>query len=454
MILFYQFITAAKDILWGYVLSFFIFSAGIYFTLLLGGIQFRFLKKGLKEAFFGPKRSNKGDIPHFQTLMTSLAAAIGTGNIAGVATAVTFGGLGSLFWIWLTALLIMATKFAEAFLSVKYRYVDEAGNMVGGPMVYIERGLGYKKLAIVFASIGVLASTGTGNLIQANSLADAFGTVFAVDPYIIGLVLSISTACVLVGGIKSIGKVTSFLVPVMALTYIVAGIGVLAAYYQEIPGALWMIVSSAFSKQAATGGAVGSSIYLAMQLGVSRAVLTSEVGVGTTAITDATAMTDHPARQGLVSMTGVFLSTILVCSVTGLVLAVTGVAGSVDGSGKLVNGSSLAIEAFQTVYPWGGYLVVFGLVLFAYSTIIAWAYAGEKCWEYLFGVKAIFLYRLFFVLLLIPAASLDLEFVWAFADLMNGLMSIPNLIALILLSLVVKREAKPFLENRGDTHDF
>lgn len=445
MALLFQIVSLTKDLLWGYILSFFIFAAGIYFTLLLKGIQFRYLKAGLKEAFFGPKRSNKGDIPHFQTLMTSLAAAIGTGNIAGVATAITVGGFGSLFWIWITAFLVMATKFAEAFLSVKYRKLDENGNMVGGPMVYIERGLGYKRLAVAFAVIGVIASTGTGNLIQANSLADAFTTVFDVNPLYIGCFLSLTTAIVLVGGIQSIGRVTSFLVPIMALTYILAGVGVLIYFYQEIPSALNLILKGAFSGQAAAGGFLGSTVMLSLQLGVSRAILTSEVGVGTTAITDATAMTDHPARQGLVSMTGVFLSTILVCSVTGLVLAVSGVVGTLGPDGNLLTGSSLAIKAFTQVYSWGGYLVIFGLVLFAYSTIIAWAYAGEKCWEYLFGVRAIFVYRIFFVLLLIPASVLDLEFVWAFADVMNGLMSVPNLIGILLLSPIVKREAQIFL---------
>ncbi|MDR3623978.1 MAG: sodium:alanine symporter family protein [Chlamydiales bacterium] len=429
---------------WGPALLIFLVGTGVYLTFLLRGLQFCYLGYALKLAFSRHNKEGAGDISHFQSLMTSLAATIGIGNIAGVATAIMIGGAGALFWMWITALVGMATKYSEAILAVKYRIVDKRGEMAGGPMYFIERGFGCKWLAILFALFGAVAALGTGNMVQSHSVADAVQTLLPVNHWWIGISLGILTACVLFGGVKSIGKVSSVLVPVMALLYLLGGLAILVISYDKLPKAFVLIVESAFTGQAAVGGFVGSSLLLAIQMGVARGVFSNEAGLGTASIAAAAAKTDVPGRQALISMTGTFLATLVVCTITGLVITTTGVIGSVGQSGELLNGGPLTMRAFDSVLPGGGLIVTIGVVLFAYSTIIGWAYYGEKCIEYLFGERSINLYRLLFTLFVVLGSGLSLDVVWSLADISNGLMAIPNLIGVLGLSHVVASETRAF----------
>lgn len=449
---FYSSLISFLDILyswvWGLPLLILLIGIGTYLTLLLKGIQFRYLPYALKLAF-GPQhaKEGKGDITHFQSLMTALAATIGIGNIAGVATAMTVGGIGALFWMWVTALIGMATKYAEAILAVKYRTIDKRGEMCGGPMYFIEEGLGWKWLAIAFAAFGAIAAFGGGNMLQANSVADVMNGMFGLDPLYTGIILAILTGLTILGGIQSIGNIASLLVPFMAILYIGGGLAILVARYDQIPGAIAQIFYYAFTPQAAFGAFAGSSVAMALQVGVSRGLMTSEAGLGTASIAAAAAKTDLPGRQALVSMTGSFLATVVMCTVTGLVLGVTDVFGAADETGKIINGASMTLLAFSSVFPsWGGYIVTIGLILFAFTTLVGWAYYGEKCVEYLFGEKSIPFYRILFTLIVFPGAVLELEMVWKISDIFNGLMAFPNLIALAALSPIVRSETIEFLK--------
>jgi AGCS family alanine or glycine:cation symporter len=426
---------------WGAPLMILLTGIGIYLTLRLHGIQFTHLKYALELAFGIKKgKEGKGDISHFESLMTALAATIGIGNIAGVATAVSVGGMGALFWMWVTALIGMAIKYAEAILAVKYRTTDEYGEMCGGPMYFIEYGLGWKWLASAFAIFGAIGAFGGGNMLQANSVADVLDSMFGINPWVTGIVVAGLCGLTLLGGIKSIGKVAGYLVPFMAILYIGGAFMILLKFYDRIPSAFALIVSSAFTGQAAVGGFLGSTVLMAIQVGVSRGLMTSEAGLGTASIAAAAARTDLPGRQALVSMTGCFLATIVMCTATGLVLAVTDVFGR-EG----LKGASMTLEAFQSVFPWGGMVVTIGLVLFAFTTLIGWAYYGEKCVEYLLGARSIPFYRAIFTLVVIPGAVLELDLVWKISDICNGLMAFPNLIGLCALSPVVIAETKAFL---------
>lgn len=430
---------------WGLPLLVLLMGVGTYLTIRLKGLQFRYLPYALKLAF-GPQHpgQGKGDITHFQSLMTALAATIGIGNIAGVATAITVGGRGALFWMWVTALLGMATKYAEALLSVKYRTMDTRGEMCGGPMYFIQEGLGWRWLAAAFAFFGAVAAFGGGNMLQANSVSDVMAASFSVDPVWTGIVLAIITGLTILGGIRSIGHIAALLVPFMALLYIGGGIAILFALYERIPDAVISIFHHAFSPDAAFGAFAGSTVAMAVQTGISRGLMTSEAGLGTASIAAAAAKTDVPGRQALVSMTGSFLATVIMCSITGLVLGVTDVFGAVDSAGKPLNGASMTLAAFESVFPWGGYVVTIGLVLFAFTTLIGWAYYGEKCVEYLFGERSVPFYRILFSLIVFPGAVLELEIVWKISDIFNGLMAFPNLIALAALSGVVIKETDSF----------
>ncbi|MCB1112251.1 MAG: sodium:alanine symporter family protein [Chlamydiales bacterium] len=433
--------------IWSAPLILFIVGVGVYLTIRLRGIQFRFLGYALKVAL-GPQhdQDDRGDISHFQSLMTALAATIGIGNIAGVSTAIVTGGLGALFWMWVTALIGMATRYAESALAVKYRTTDCKGEMCGGPMYYIEYGLGWKWLSISFAAFGALSALGGGNMLQANSVADVISSMFAVNPLWVGIVVAILTGLTLIGGIKSIGRVAGFLVPMMALFYIGGAGIILVTLHDQIPGVVMAIFKTAFTGQAAVGGFAGSTIILAVQMGVSRGLMTSEAGMGTASIAAAAAKTDVPGRQALVSMTGCFLATVVMCTVTGLVLGVTGVLGTVKPDGTMLTGAAMTVYAFETQYWWGAYIVTIGLMLFAFTTLIGWAYYGEKCVEYLFGEKMVYFYRILFVLIIIPGAVLELDFVWKFSDVFNALMTIPNLIGLCALTGVVVDETRTFLK--------
>lgn len=448
-------IKAIESAIWGVPLFVLLIGVGVFLSCLLRGVQFRYLFKAFK---FIKDKDEKGtaaagDISPFQSLMTAMASAVGTGGIVGVATAIMTGGLGSIFWMWITTLVSMSIKYSESLLAVKYRTVDSRGEMAGGPMYYIERGLGWKWLAILFALFATIAAIGTGNLIQVNSIGEALNNVFQIDPLTTGIVLSVITAVILFKGIKGIGFVSSFLVPVMGAFYIIAGCIVLAMFYDKIPSAISLIVSSAFSGQAACGGFLGSTVMMGMQWGVSRSVNSSEAGLGISSIAAAAARTTSSGRQALLSMTATLLSTAIICTITALAIAVTGVMGTTDASGKVLNGASLAIQAFSTAVYGGEYVVAFGLILFAYTTVIAWAYYGEKCAEYLFGPKSVIWYRVLYTALVIPGAVFALDLVWSFANIMNALMVIPNLVGILALSGVIQKETKEFLQLEANTGD-
>ncbi|WP_238456756.1 alanine/glycine:cation symporter family protein [Desulforamulus aeronauticus] len=419
----------------------FLVGTGVFLTLRLGFLPIRTLPYALKLAFSPNKqdKSSEGDISHFHALMTALAATIGTGNIAGVATAVFTGGPGAVFWMWITAIFGMATKYGEAILAVKYRVVDEKGEMSGGPMYYIERGLKLKWLAWAFAFFGAFASFGIGNMTQTNSVALAMEGTFGISPIITGIILAILTGAVILGGIKSIGRVTGLVVPFMAIFYVLGGLAIILMNLDKLGPALELILTDAFSGQAVAGGALGTVI----RYGVARGVFSNEAGLGSAPIAAAAAKTDHPGRQALVSMTGTFLDTIVVCSITGIVLAM---AGLYTGE---VSGAALTIASFEAFLPGAGkYIVSIGLIFFAYSTVLGWSYYGEKCFQYIFSRKAVVYYRSAFVIVAFCGCIMKLDLVWNISDTLNGAMAIPNLIGLLCLSGVIVAETKDFMALR------
>lgn len=438
---FSEIIGTLSDFVWGPYMLVLIVGTGIFLTIRLGFIQVKTLPYALKLAFSrNQDKTSQGDISHFQSLTTALSATIGTGNIAGVATAYVLGGPGAIFWMWITAVFGMATKYSEAILAVKYRIVDDNGNMAGGPMYYIERGLGWKWLGWLFAFFGAVAAFGIGNMVQTNSVADVVQSNFGVSPIITGLLLAFFTALVILGGIKSIGKATGFIVPFMALFYIIGGLAIIFIHINLVPEAFALIIKDAFTGEAAAGGALGTVI----RWGVARGVFSNEAGLGSAPIAAAAAITDHPGRQALVSMTGTFLDTICVCTITGLGLVIGGITGLVPEG---LEGASLTAASFNALLPGnnlGAYLVTIGLIFFAYSTVLGWSYYGEKCFQYLLGTKGITVYRWAFVLVAFWGATAKLDVVWGIADVFNGAMAIPNLIGLLLLSNVIVSETKDF----------
>ena len=437
-----EFLNWLSGVVWGPPTLILIVGTGLWLTIRLGFYQFSSLPYALKLAFSKNQDStSKGDISHFQSLMTALAATIGTGNIAGVATAVVLGGPGAVFWMWITALVGMATKYAEAILAVKYR-VEKNGLMAGGPMYYIEKGLGWKWLAVLFALFGSIAAFGIGSSVQSNSVAAAVQESMGVNPWITGVILTVFTALVILGGIKSIGKVTSYFVPIMAVFYVVGGLVIIVINLDLLPHALGLIFTDAFTGQAVAGGAIGAVI----RWGVARGVFSNEAGMGSAPIAAAAAKTDHPGRQALISMTGTFLDTIIVCSITGITLVM---GGMYIGNGDLT-GAALTTKTFDSMLPGGGWIVTIGIILFAYSTVLGWAYYGEKCFEYLFGNKSISVYRVIYTLTVLLGAGMNLGLVWTIADIFNALMAIPNLIGLVFLSGVVVAETRSFKKLRAE----
>ena len=434
------------EILWGNCLIYLLITVGVFYTFKLKGLQFRYLMTSLKMAVSRKDDKAEGDISQFQSLMTSLAASIGISNIAGVATAILAGGMGSIFWMWVIALVGMSTKYAEAILAVKYRKVDAAGNMQGGPMVYIEEGLGWKKLAVTFSFFGCLSALAGGNLTQSNSIAIAMTDLVHLSPFVIGLILAILTFVILLKGIKSIGLVSSYLVPLMALLYIGFGLVVISHNLKAVPGVLESIFYAAFSGQAAVGGFLGSTVASAIQFGIARGISSSEAGLGSAPIAAAAAKTDHPGRQALISMSGTFISSMIVCTITALTIGVSEKLGSVDSSGQLLNGVRLVMVAFDQVIPHGNLIVAIGVLLFGYSTIVGWAYYGEQCFSYIFRPKYVIFYRTIFCMVVFFGAIASLELVWPIVDIMNGLMALPNLIALFFLSKDVVLESDAFLK--------
>jgi AGCS family alanine or glycine:cation symporter len=424
---------------WGLPLIILLVATGLYLTIILRGIQFTKLWQSLYMALVKRKEDGdqEGDLSHFQALMTALSATVGTGNIAGVATAIAVGGPGAMFWMWVTGLVGMATKYSEALLAVKYRITDEAGTMSGGPMYYISRGLGWKWLAAAFALFASIAAFGY-NLVQANSIADVVQANLNIPVYVTGIVLAILVGLVIIGGIKNIGSVTGVLIPVMIVFYMGGALIILLMNIKAIPAAFALIFESAFTPTAASGGFLGAGVMMAIRMGVSRGIFSNESGLGSGGIAAASAQTKHPVSQALVSMTQTFIDTLVVCTMTGLVLILSGVWNS-GGTG-----AALTSVAFKHAIPGGNYMVTVSLILFAYSTILGWCYYGEKSIAYLLGGKAVRPYRVVFIILVACGAVMKLELVWALADVFNRLMAIPNLIGLLALSPIIVKETRDY----------
>jgi len=437
---------AINNVVWGPYMLALILGTGLVLTIGLRFMPIRRIPTGFRLAFKGrhPAEGDEGDITPFQALTTALSATIGTGNIAGVATAIFLGGPGAVFWMWMTALVGMATKYSEAVLAVQYREVDENGRYVGGPMYYIKNGLGkrWRWLGSAFALFAMIAAVGIGNMVQANSVADVFEQNLNVSPLVTGLVLAGFTFAVIIGGIKSIAWVAEKIVPVMALAYIIGALTILVINFVDVPGAFMLIFTDAFTGTAATGGFAGAATAAAIRFGVARGIFSNEAGLGSAAIAHAAAKAHDPVRQGIVAMLGTFIDTIVICTMTALVIitvqvpVVTGDAQGVTmgawASGE--TGAALSSLAFAEGLPGGEWIVTFGLIVFAFTTIIAWSYYGERSAEFLFGVKIIMPYRVAWVLFLIVGATQPLNLIWLIADITNALMAIPNLIALLLLS--------------------
>ncbi len=441
-----DFIGQINSIAWGPWMLALILGTGFFLMLGLKLMPLHRLGYGFRMLWAGRKSTGEGDITPFNALMTSLSATIGTGNIAGVATAIFLGGPGALFWMWCTALVGMATKYAEAVLAVRFREVDEENNHVGGPMFYIKNGLGEKWLWLggAFAIFGALAGFGIGNTVQANSVADALNSKFAIPHLATGLVMAVLAALVLIGGIRRIAEVAGKLVPFMAITYVLAGLVVIILNIGAVPDAVVLIVKSAFNPVAATGGFAGAAVWAAIRFGVARGVFSNEAGLGSAPIAHAAAKTDSPVRQGTVAMLGTFLDTIIVCSITGLVIVITGAWTGGE------TGASLSAAAFEIALPgYGGYIVTIGLALFAFTTLLGWSFYGEKCVEYLFGVRSITPFRILWVIAVPIGATAKLSFIWLVADTLNALMALPNLIALLLLSPVVFKLTRDYFADNG-----
>lgn len=427
------------SLMWGPWLLILLLGTGFWLTFRLGGIQFRNLFYALRLAF-SKERSGEGDISHFGALMTAMAATVGMGNIAGVSTAVALGGPGAIFWMWITGLVGMATKYSESFLAVKYRQVNEHGEISGGPMYYLEHGLGQKWLGVCFAVFGSLAAFGIGNMIQANTAAIAVVESMGTSKFSVGIVLSVLTGMVIIGGIKRIADVASYFVPFMVAIYFVGALIVIFSHLDQLGVGIKLIFEHAFTGTAATGGFIGANLARTIRYGVARGLFSNESGMGSAPIAAAAAKTNQPAKQALVSMSGTFLDTLVVCSLTALALASTGV--WVSGE----TGVTLTLQAFSEGLPgnWGHFIVTLSAVTFAFSTILAWEYYGEKCFEYLFGDKWVHFYRYLWVLFVFIGSIVKLEVVWNFSDAMNALMAVPNLIGLVLLSGVLFRETKAY----------
>lgn len=438
------------EVVWGLPLIVLLLLTGLFLTIILQGLQFRELGPALHLALIqrrDPEAEQDGDISHYQALTTALAATVGTGNIVGVASAIAVGGPGALFWMWMTGLVGMATKYSEALLGVKYRHTDDAGERSGGPAFYLTSGIGGpfgKILGVFFAIAAAIAAFGIGNMVQSNAATSNIEEAFGVPALISALVLTLVAGVVILGGIRSIGLVTSFFVPVMAIFYMAGATVVLLANITAIPGAVATIFASAFTGTAATGGFLGAGIAVVVRQGVARGIFSNESGLGTGAIAAAAAKTREPARQALVSMTQTFIDTLVICTFTGLAIVVSGV--WTDGG----DGGAFTQQAFGSVLGGtGAAIVAVGLALFAFSTLLGWAYYGERNMEYLFGRRAVIPYRLLFIVAIFIGSLATLDAVFLFSDLMNGLMAFPNLIGLLLLSGVVLRETRSYFQRRG-----
>ena len=441
-----QILSTASSWAWGPVMLILLLGTGVYLTIKLRFLPLRNLFYAFSLLWKSRASKEEGDIPPFGALMTAMAATVGTGNIAGVAAALFIGGPGAIFWMWITALVGMATKYSEAVLAVNYREVDDDGRHVGGPMYYIKNGMGekWKPLAFAFALFGTIAAFGIGNMVQANAVAGAMTEAFDINDQTTGMVLMILVGLVLFGGVQRIAKTATALVPLMAVLYTLVALYILAINIDELPNALSTIVSSAFTGSAAAGGFAGASIILAIQFGVARGVFSNEAGLGTAPIAHAAAKTKNPVRQGHIAMLGTFIDTIILCTMTALVIMVTGVWNSGE------TGSPLTALAFSTGLgsDFGAVVVALGLAVFAFTTLIGWSYYGERCAEYIAGTKVITPYRVLWVIAIFAGAALSAHFntVLILADVLNALMAIPNLIALLVLSPVIVKLTAEYLK--------
>lgn len=430
-------LTQISDLLWGYPLIILLFGTHVFLTFRLKIIQ-RFIGKAIKISLRRDKEG-KGDISQFGALTTALAATIGTGNIVGVSTAVAAGGPGAVLWMWLTGVFGIATKYSEALLSVKYRVKMPDGTMAGGPMYVLERGLNMKWLAVLFAAFTSVTAFGIGNMVQANSISTLVYESFQIPMWITGLVLTILTAVVIIGGIKSIAKVCERLVPFMAITYVVGCLIVLGMNISGIPDTVMLILNSAFSGHAVVGGFLGAGMKEAIRFGIARGLFSNESGLGSAPIVAAAAQTKNPVRQALVSSTGTFWDTVVVCAITGLVVVNSG------EWMKGLSGAALTKQAFSDFHIIGPIVLTLGLLTFVFSTILGWSYYGEKAAEYLFGNKVVKPYRYLWVMFVMIGSVMSLNVVWTFADITNALMAVPNLVSLLLLSGVIASETKKYL---------
>jgi AGCS family alanine or glycine:cation symporter len=430
-------LTSVSDFIWGYPLIIILFGTHIFLTIRLRFIQ-RFLGKAIKISL-GREKEGRGDISQFGALTTALAATIGTGNIVGVSTAVAAGGPGAVLWMWLTGVFGIATKYSEALLAVKYRVKMPDGSMAGGPMYVLEKGLNKKWLAILFAAFTSVTAFGIGNMVQANSISVLVNESFQIPMWVTGLILTTLTAVVILGGIKSIARVCEGLVPFMAITYVLGCLIVLGMNMEGIPETISLIINSAFTGQAAVGGFLGAGMKEAIRFGIARGLFSNESGLGSAPIVAAAAQTKNPIRQALVSSTGTFWDTVVVCAMTGLVVVNSG------EWMKGLSGAALTKQAFSDFNIIGPIVLTLGLLTFVFSTILGWSYYGEKAAEYLFGSKVIKPYRYLWVIFVMIGSVLSLNAVWTFADITNALMALPNIVSLILLSGVIVNETKKYL---------
>ena len=434
-----------NGLVWGIPMLVLILGTGLFLMFGLVFMPLRRLGYGFRMLWVGRQSKDAGDITPFNALMTSLSATVGTGNIAGVATAIALGGPGAIFWMWCTALVGMATKYAEAVLAVKYRETDEAGQYVGGPMYYIKNGLGSKWawLGTTFAVFGAIAGFGIGNMVQANSVSAVLHSNFGLSPLWVGLIMAALVAVVLIGGIKRIARVAGGMVPFMAIAYLGGGLCILLMNASAVPGALWLIIETAFTGTAATGGFAGAAVAAAIQFGIARGIFSNEAGLGSAPIAHACARTTDPVRQGSVAMLGTFIDTLLICTITALVIIISGLWTTGE------SGAALSSAAFDQSLPGGAIIVTLGLVVFAFTTILGWSVYGLRCVEFLFGIKAVWPFRLLWVAAIPLGAVLKLDFVWLLEDTLNTLMALPNLLALILLAPVVFKLTREYFSGES-----
>ena len=442
-------LSAIDSFIWGAPLLILLSGTGLYLTLRLGFIQIRYLPRALGYLFKKDK-GGKGDVSSFAALCTALAATIGTGNIVGVATAVQAGGPGAIFWMWLVALLGMATKYAECLLAVKYRVRDKNGFMAGGPMYYIERGLGIKWLAKLFALFGVMvAFFGIGTFPQVNAITHAMQDTFNIPVLVTAIIVTLLVGLIILGGVKRIATASSVIVPFMAILYVTTSLVIILLNIEKVPDVISLIIYSAFDPQAALGGAVGFTVMKAIQSGVARGIFSNESGLGSAPIAAAAAQTREPVRQGLISMTGTFLDTIIVCTMTGIVLVLTGAWNNPELAGATVTNYAFAQGLGTSI---GATIVTVGLLFFAFTTILGWCYYGERCFVYLVGIRGVKLYRLAYIVLVGLGSFLHLNLIWIISDIVNGLMAFPNLIALIGLRKIVIEETKDYFQRLKINH--